>query len=528
VLSESSRNIADVQAIADGKVIDAAKPNDYTWTLPTTGVKKLVFTYTVPVSITDEMGHYRGPASYVYVVGRKAEKCNLTIEVPNDWNLALGLDGDKGRYWAKDYDTLADNPVTFGKYRELRYYVYNTPHIIALYGQAKDDLDVDKLMKACSYISASQNDFFGGKPPYNHYVWHFNVGRRPDGGGGLEHLSSTEITLANGLGDGIIGVNAHEFFHLWNVKRIRSRVLGPFDYTQLPQTGALWWLEGCTEYFSHQLMTRYGYWDDKKWYSTIVRNTQNVRNVAARLEVGPYEASFRVREANNNRGNSNGYKISYYDLGVLAGTCLDIEIITRSNGKRSLDDVEHALWEMCKDGKPGFEEGEIRALCVKFGGPTLGDFYDTVIMKGGEMPMEQQLAKVGLNLTTSEKEFTDMGVTMGPGRNGGPISVRNTTGPADGKLQRGDQILSINGSEVPTNGALTAVTEKIKPGDSVTFKVKRGEETVDVTIVAAKGTRKTQEILEDGNATAQQKALREFWLYRGKKNWKVPELKTKR
>jgi predicted metalloprotease with PDZ domain len=520
------KNVQDVKVAADGGEIAPTKPNDYTWTIPTAGVKQLTFSYSVPIQIAEEMAHYSGPRSYFYVVDRKNEKCHLTLDVPEGWNIAIGLDGAKGNYSAPNYDTLADNPVTAGKFRELTYMVDGKPHILALYGPARNDLDTDYLLRSSTFITAAENDLFGNKPPYSHYVWHFNVGKRPDGGGGLEHLSSTEITLANGLGPGIIGVNAHEFFHLWNVKRIRSRVLGPFDYTKLPETGALWWLEGVTEYYAHQLMTRYGFWDEKKWYATIVKNVKSVRNNAARLEVGPYEASFRVKDANNGRGNSSGYKISYYDLGVLAGTCLDIEIISQTKGKLSLDDVELALWDLCKDDKPGFEEGEIRKQCVRFGGPALGEFYDRIIMRAGEMPMEEQLGKVGLKLVTYDKDFTDLGVVMTPSVQAGGMTVQRVQGPAEGQLKVDDVVLEINGSAVPTNGALAAVVDKIKPGENVNFKVKRGSETVLATITSGKTTRSTQEIQEDLNATSAQKALRDVWLYRGKKGWKAPAVIT--
>lgn len=519
------KDMEDIKATADGKNVDPIKPNDYTWTLSTPGVHEVTFSYSVPVSISEEMGHYRGPSSYVYVVDRKEEKCNLAINLPQGWNIATGLDGSQGRFAAPTYDVLADNPVTFGKYRELRYTVYGRPHILAMYGPARNDVDTVYLLRACSFISAAENDLFGNKPPYTHYVWHFNVGQRPDGGGGLEHLASTEITLANGLGPGIIGVNAHEFFHLWNVKRIRSHVLGPFDYTKLPETGALWWLEGVTEYYAHQLMTRYGFWDDKKWYATISANVSRVRSNPARLEVGPYEASFRVKDANNGRGNSNGYKISYYDLGVLAGVCLDIEIISQTKGNRSLDDVERALWNRCKDSQPGFAEDEIRNQCVSIGGPALGDMYDKIIMHGGEMPIEAQLAKVGLTMTTTNKEFTDFGATFVPSRQGGGMSVALVTAAGQGKLEARDIVLSINGVEVPTAGAIANVVSKIKPGDTVTFKIKRGDQTSEVTVTATSISRPTQEILEDPNATPAQKALRDFWLYRGKKGWQPPAVR---
>jgi predicted metalloprotease with PDZ domain len=515
------KNVADFKATGGDKELTFAKPNDYTWTIPTNGVRSLVVSYTVPITITEEIAHYGGPRNYMYVVDRKTEKCNLAIDVPADWNIATGLDGSKGHYSAPNYDVLADNPVTAGKYRELQYTVGGKPHFIVLYGPARNDLDTDSLIKSSTFIAAAENDFFGNKPPYSHFVWHFNVGKRPDGGGGLEHLASTEITLANGLGPGIIGVNAHEFFHVWNVKRIRSRALGPFDYTKLPETGALWWLEGVTEYYAHQLMTRYGYWDDKKWYATVVSNVQKVRNNPAHLEVGPYESSFRVKDANNGRGNSSGYKISYYDLGVVAGVCLDIELLAQTNGKHSLDDVTHALWDICKDNQPGFDEDEIRQQCVRFGGLPLGEMYDNIIMRAGEMPVEGQLAKVGLKLATVNKELPDLGVVMTTSIAGGGMTVQKVTSVAEGKLKVDDIVLQVNGSAVPTNGALAAVVGKIKGGDVVTFQVKRGDQTMDVTVTAGTTTRATMEIQEDPNATDAQKALREIWLYRGKKDWQV-------
>lgn len=514
--------ISDLAISVDGKTVEATQPNPYTWTVPTKGARQVVVTYHVPVVISEEMGHYSGPRAYVYVVDRKDERCDLTIDVPAGWNIATGLDGDKGHFTAPTYDVLADNPVTFGKFRELRYVVDGRPHILALYGTARNDLDDKKIVDACRFISAAENDFFGNKPPYSHYVWHFNVGKRPDGGGGLEHLASTEITLANGLGPGIIGVCAHEFFHLWNVKRIRARVLGPFDYTKLPETGALWWLEGVTEFYAHQLMTRYGYWDDQKWYDTIVRDVQNVRRNPARLEVSPYEASFRVKDANNGRGNSNGYKISYYDLGVVAGLCLDLQILSQTNGRRSLDDVEHALWDMCKNNQPGFAEDEIRKQCIRFGGASMGDFYDRVIMKPGEMPVEDALAKVGLKFVTTSETIPDLGIAIRPSFRTQSLTVQRASGGAESAVKSGDVILAVNGKATASFADYNAAVAALKPGDSVGLKIKRGDETLDVNIVAGSSQRTSSEIQPDPAATPGQLKLREIWLYRGKKGWKPP------
>lgn len=146
--------------------------------------------------------------------------------------------------------------------------------------------------------------------------------------------------MGSGVGPGVVGVYAHEFFHLWNVKRIRAKALGPFDYTTMPQTGALWWLEGVTDYYAHTLLGRYDWFgknerfaDPKeKLYGTLVQNVNARRARQDRMKVSPYDASYRVREAANGIGNSQGYLVSYYDTGWLCGFCLDVEMLDRRKG----------------------------------------------------------------------------------------------------------------------------------------------------------------------------------------------------
>ena len=319
--------------------------------------------------------------------------------------------GNQALYKVATYDVLADNPVTWGDYTLDTYKSYGKTHYIAYRGIPKKDVDRAYVMKACKFISDMEGDFFGGGVPYDRYVWHFSVNDAPDGAGGLEHLSSTQISLASGVGPGAVSVLSHEFFHLWNVKRIRSKILGPFDYTTQPQTGALWWLEGVTDYYAHTLLGRYGWYGKNerspdpisKLYADAVQNLTAVRARQARLDVSPYESSYRVRDAANGRGNSQGYQVSYYDTGWLCGLVLDIEMLDQTSGKHSLDDVELALWEQCKDDNPGFEERDIRRHLVAFGGYSLGTFYDDVIMKPGELPVEKQLAKIGKELLTVDE-----------------------------------------------------------------------------------------------------------------------------
>jgi predicted metalloprotease with PDZ domain len=379
-------------------------------------------------------------------------------------------------------------------------------------------VDQAKLLKDCRFVSAAETDFFGGAP-YHRYVWHFTVFPAPDGAGGLEHLSSTQIQLASGEGHRSQSVLAHEYFHLWNVKRIRSYPLGPFDYLTLPKTGALWWLEGVTDYYASLIPYRYREWTRPEFFEQIVSNVDSVRNNPAYNEVGASDSSLRVAEAEEGRGNSNGYKISYYNLGWLGGFCLDTELRARTNNHHSLDDVVHALYDLCKDSKPGFEEDEIRKQCIRFGGPEMGPYYDQVILKAGQMPIDGQLAKMGLKLVETEEKFADVGFKAMPMRNGARgLRVTSVSASAAGSLKPGDIITSLNGQSLTgddmmvTFRAMTALQSKAEVGKTISVTFTREGKSTDATVTTVESTRKVRKIQEDPAASKAAIALREGWL----------------
>lgn len=449
----------------------------------------------------------------------------MQFMLPQGWSVATGLEESKkssSLFSAPTYDVLADCPVTAGSFIVDTYTSRGKHHIITLRNAPKSKVNRENLLKACKFVTDSEADFFGGLP-YDKYVWHFSVNDAADGAGGLEHLNSTQIGLASGVGPRAVSVLAHEFFHLWNVKRIRSKVLGPFDYDQLPKTGGLWWLEGVTDYYANLLLTRYGWWQPESLYSYFVRELNNVRQNPARLEISPYQSSYRVGEANNGRGNSNGYKISYYDLGSLCGMLLDIEIRAQSAGKHSLDDVERALWEMCKENQPGFEEDEIRKQCIRFGGPSLGEFFDKVVMTPGELPVEGQLGKVGLRLADVEESYVDNGFTLQANPQDKGASVRNVHGDAAKLLKDGDLLIAFNGVSLEENGpmaiggAIQKATASIKAGDTLNLTIRRDGQPVVLTVTAFAAKRTIKKIEAIPEATPAQLKLRQDWIYAGKK-----------
>lgn len=397
---------------AEGNTLPISRPQPDTWSLSTPANKLIKLTYSRSVKpdmqrigmfSSDPVAiHIVGPKTFMYVDGRKEESCRLDARVPEGWDIAIGLNPIKSEegtksFRAPDYDALVDNPITLGEFLMDKYRVQNKDHFIALRGPSKFKVDRAKLIRMCEFITKAQSDFMGGLP-FDRYVWHFWVNDMPDGSGGVEHASSTHMFIGKGLGPaGLMGIS-HEFFHLWNVKRIRSSVLGPFDYSKLPATGALWWLEGVTDYYAHMLPYRYGAWGQSGFLADISDAVESFRNSPGRLEASPYESSFRIPEANN----TNGYKISYYVNGWVLGMLFDIELRDRTKGKKSLDDVEKALWNMCRDGKPGFAEDEIRRQLIRFGGEGMGPLYDEWVMKPGNLPIEAQLAKVGIKLEVKQ------------------------------------------------------------------------------------------------------------------------------
>ncbi len=500
--------------------------------------------YDVTVAPVDGAMSWSGPSTYLYEVDRRKETCKLGVVVPQGWQAYAGLDeipvGNIKSFWpgrifvgpapdrfertvnfaytAKDYDTFADNPFTVGGADGLivdTYFTLGKPHYIVMRGKAKSKVDRAKLIKACKFVSDVENDFFGNRPPYNKYVWHFAVNDAADGAGGLEHLSSTQITLAQGVGPRAVSVLAHEFFHLWNVKRIRSLPLGPFDYTRLPETGAIWWLEGVTDYYAFTLLHRYGWTDDESYFKTAASNFQIVQRNPAHAEVSPNEASMRVGEPNNGHGNSNGYRISYYNLGWLAGMCLDIDLRVKTGNKHTLDDIEHALWDLCKNGKPGFAEDEIRKQYVRFGGD--GATFDRIVMQPN-MPVEEILAKAGLRAVSAQESYVDLGFGWGGPPGGTGLPVNNVHGPAEGKLQTGDGIVAVNGTALTGDtgralaASMAAATANLKGGTAFKVTVKRGDQTVDVEITPVTANRSIYTVERQPAATAEQKKLADAWL----------------
>lgn len=384
---------------APAQAEQGADPN--TWTVPG-GADSVTYlvgpsrgNFSVNLRVQANETFVSGPGVFGWFDGHAAEAQELRIDLaPSRARVYSTLERGAAVSGAEtlkafNYDEMIDAPFVMGTdVRTHSIDVRGKQHTIVAYG-SNADADLPGFA-GIAELAAEQAFQMFGELPYPRYFYFLDFG---GGGGGLEHLDSTRIGMGSrGSARFASGIMFHEYFHAFNVKRIRSAPLGPFDYTQPAVTGALWWLEGVTDYYADVLQARAGLITRGALMGGLAREVVGIDRHPKAMEVSADDASRKVWEV---RG-SQGFGLSYYQKGKAVGLCLDLAIRGGSNGKASLDDVMRALYEECKGRKPGFAEGRIRELCVKFGGPRLGPIYDRAVKVAGPVPLGEAAEMAGM------------------------------------------------------------------------------------------------------------------------------------
>lgn len=413
-LQNHARYVQNVRAWegdpADARPLVVAHPDPNTWEVQTAGATRVTLMYTLPetppgifsenIQLRAKQAFVNGPAAYLYLVGQKDRPATLTLRLPKGWQAETSLEpattpgDDLLAFTAPDYDTLADAPVVMAAPAalETREFVYKkAPVRVVLFGDVGSIRDLDNSLPLLRKIVEAEARLMQGFP-CPRYRFLFEARGR---GGGLEHLNSSRIALGPGMSRRDMALMAaHEFFHLWNVKRIRPRVLGPFDYIHPPRTRNLWFAEGVTQYYAVLSCLRAGLFSEEEFQGYWRNAIRAYQSNPARLRVTADEASLKVWEG----GTSNGYGgLDYYEKGQLIGLCLDLQIRHLTGGARSLDDVMRFLMQQYGLPKPGYGEDDLRAAIVRVSGHDLSDFYDLLARSTAEMPFAECLARVGLD-----------------------------------------------------------------------------------------------------------------------------------
>ena len=347
----------------------------------------------------------------------------------------------------------------------------------------------------------------------------------------MEHLTSTQIIQPGALAEpGVyqrtLGTVSHEFFHVWNVKRLRPLELGPWDFTRPLVTRGLWVAEGFTNYYGHLMLRRAGIWDDDQFSGSASGDDRSVSR--ARREVvderGRVVAVGSVyrRRATRAGDNLENTSISYYPKGELIGMVMDLLVRGRTKGKSSLDDVMRDMYEEFYLKSPnssyylrgrGYQTEDLERIVSRRSGFDFSDFFKRHIRDVEVLPYDEAFAYVGLRLVKTQAKSRSMrGCRFSLKIRVKAIieNVRNNSPAEDAGLQTKDQIVSLGGKKVTKDWLKTLA--RFKTGDSVPVTVKRDRRTIKANIVLGQPERFEYTIEERPDATAEQKALRAAWL----------------
>jgi predicted metalloprotease with PDZ domain len=483
-----------------------------TWELDTAGADLVEVSYEIPVTGTERFANrsrsrqtvtLEGPATWIFVAGHLRMQHRVRFLLPEGWAVATGLPRteDPMVFAAPDYDVLADCPIKAGRFELTGYESGGIPYEVVLDGPPGLRLDREAFVANLRRITDYQVELFG-EAPFPRYVFLFTL--NPGfGGGGLEHLNSTSIALsARSLaadpkaGSSVI---AHEFFHAWNVKRIRPEVLGPFDYTRDVRTKALWFCEGVTSYYADLTLVRTGITTEERFWSGVRGQMSLLENNPARHAMSVETASWTTWDAAAGAG-----RVNYYNKGLLLGLLLDLTIREHTSNTRSLDDVLRALYYFFARHGRGFAEEDIRRTAEAVAGADLGAFFDRYVAGTVPLPYRATLAFAGMDAAIEVRSRRTIAGLVGLNY----AEPRTTSRPARGGLR--GRVLAIDGTEVATEGALDAVLQACADGAEARLAIRLdgGEETREVRLRVTTRERSTVTLVPMERATERQLAIR--------------------
>ena len=410
----------------------------------------------------------------MYVPDRRAENVEVTFaDVPSDWRSIAELPpgSPANSFTAESYDKLVDAPVEIGKFEEFEFDSADAHFRVVVDSRDWNRATLEDSLKR---ITGYEVKLMGG-PPFKEYTFFFHIGTYPDaGGGGMEHANCTAI--GGSSVEMVSAIAAHEFFHAWNVKRIRPQSLEPVDYTKEQYSRALWFAEGVTSAYASFTLERSGIWNKDKWYADLAQQVCELESRPARKWQSVEESSLDTWFDKYDAYNLADRSISYYNKGQLIGDMLDLAIRDATDNHKSLDDVLRSLNESAKEGKFYDESAGIRAVVEEVSGTSFEDFFRRYVSGLDEIPYDQFLTHAGLSLKTESRKSADPGFYITRSAEG-PVVASVTSGSlaqAAG-LRADDLLLELNGA--PISGRVSAWMRERTPGEMIKVKVRRdGEE----------------------------------------------------
>ncbi len=551
MIREFARNIVQIRAEGGGKAVALTKLDKHSWrAAPCAGpltVQYDVYAWDLSVRaahLDQTHGFFNGTSVFLQVLGQEGEPHQVDIRQPEHaaartWRVATSLPelGARrygfGTYVAADYDELIDHPVEMGDFALASFKAHGIAHDIVISGRVPN-LDMARLQNDLKAICETQIAFFEPqtrRAPMDRYVFlTLAVG---DGYGGLEHRASTALICARAdlptiaapksteVAEGYLkylGLCSHEYFHTWNVKRIKPAVFAPYDLTAEAYTPLLWLFEGITSYYDDLMLVRAGIISEAVYLKLVGKTIGGVLRGSGRTKQSVADSSFdawgKYYRQDENAPNAI---VSYYAKGSLVGLAFDLTIRAKTDGKKSLDDVMRALWQRYgQDFYPsvgrGVTEAEVEALFDEVSGLKLKALFERYVRGTDDLPLAKLYAPFGVKVA-DERKGAKPALDAGFGRDGADckLSQVHEGGAAHrAGLSAGDILVALDGLRVTGNPSnVDTLLSRYKVGETVTLHAFRRDElmTFEVALLGDRVPTVTLSVTEKGKNSARPSAV---------------------
>jgi predicted metalloprotease with PDZ domain len=488
------------------------------------------FDLTVRTSYLDNRKCLLNPAGIcMYILdasksnNSKSWPIKLTFEIPEKWELFTSLKSEGSEYFAGHFDELVDSPIAIAHEDVISKYQYTytqsnqlIPNTVVFIGD-KSNEDIEKFSNDIQKLQDNSVKMFG-QLPYDRYLWLIFITEK--GRGGLEHkYSNTSIITRYSFKDPkqyakVLSLEAHEHFHTYNIKRIRPKQLGPFDYEKEVYTKLLWVAEGLTSFYDNIILPRSNLVSVEEYWDIFSEDLERYYQIPGRHVISLEESSFdtwiKLYRPNENSVNS---LISYYLKGGIVGFMLDLEIRNQSNWKNSLDSFYQFMYEKYKEeSEMGFEEDDLRNLIESATNTSLDDFWNKYISGTDEIDLAQYLALIGMKLEFSSKdEVPYTGINF----NGKSTLVKSILrdSPAESAgIYAFDEIIAINGYKI-NNSTFNKILNNFQVNDIVDIQLFRDGKLLTVQLSIKESLKNKIKISMSDAITQQEKQYLDSFFY---------------
>jgi predicted metalloprotease with PDZ domain len=553
MIRDYAKHIVAIRAESGGLAVPLHKLDKTTWRA---GATKRPLTVVAEIYAYDPSvraahldlthAYFNGPCVFLRAVGHEKVPCELEILPPDagiarDWRVATAMRPKNaeqyafGTYWANDYAELIDHPVEIGKLLVGEFDVNGVPHTIAIRGATR--VDIARLCHDLKRVCAQQMSLLGVPEDLDRYL--FLLYTPGSGYGGLEHRWSTSLICERDnlptrgetdVSDGyrtFLGLASHEYFHLWNVTRMKPAAFTPYNLREESHTGLLWVFEGITSYYDDLALARCGLISTESYFELLGQTITRVLRGAGRLRQSIEESSFDAwTKFYKQDANSANAVVSYYAKGAMVALALDLKIRVETEGRASLDDVMRACWERWGQSGEGMPEGGLEQMSSEVAELDLDDFFNAAVRGTGELPLPALLKNFGVDYQlrgASDRNDKGgkpvdkppgpwLGATLTDAAGKSVFSVIHNGSPAEkAGIAPGDVAVALDGLAL-TVGNCDRRLRSYRAGDKLDLVVFRGDELLSMRVKLVDAPESTCFLKIDSNADAVATARRAAWL----------------